>query len=215
MAAGRLALILLCCVPSLAESSAPAPDVRGAKYGDSFRLARSARSRVQHLLAKYQKSQQLGDENFEDRGGHSKDLPLLSTTFDSWLRLTDWERLDAALSDMQAYGKSLEWKRKELETEEREATGVQALACANLSQSIKHVELDLRDLIGQVKSQMSHIKNARRKPTFPTVQAAPNHSSLSKTVWERSVEGYIILRDLNLYLTKLARDFLLLASKRQ
>ncbi|XP_061608653.1 uncharacterized protein LOC133467616 [Phyllopteryx taeniolatus] len=203
MAAGCCALILLCCILIRAESSAPSRGIREAKYSNSFRLARSARNRVQQLLLRY-KEQRLGDKNFEDRGGHLKDLPLLSTDFDSWLHLTDWERLHAALSDMQAYRTSLEWKRKELETEEKEKT-----AHNTLSQSIKHIELDLRDLMSQVKSQMSYIKNASRKPSFPTVRTP----MMSKTVWESHVEGYIILRDLDLYLTKLARDFLLLASK--
>lgn len=35
----------------------------------------------------------------------------------------------------------------------------------------------------------------------------------SMTQWDSRVKGYIILRDLDLYLIKLARDFLLLATK--
>lgn len=51
------------------------------------------------------------------------------------------------------------------------------------------------------------------KPAPPPGNATLTSGSHTKTVWDSRVEGYIILRDLDLYLTKLARDFLLLASK--
>lgn len=51
------------------------------------------------------------------------------------------------------------------------------------------------------------------KPTPPPGNATLSSESHSKTAWDSRVEGYIILRDLDLYLTKLARDFLLMASK--
>lgn len=60
---------------------------------------------------------------------------------------------------------------------------------------------------------MSYIQSAGKKPTSPPVRASLNPESSSKTAWDSGVEGYIILRDLDLYLTKLARDFLLLASR--
>lgn len=60
---------------------------------------------------------------------------------------------------------------------------------------------------------MSSIQSSRMKPTPPPGSAALTNESHSKTVWDSRVEGYIILRDLDRYLTKLARDFLLLASK--
>lgn len=44
-------------------------------------------------------------------------------------------------------------------------------------------------------------------------QSPSDLDSSTKTVWDSRVEGYVILRDLDLYLTKLARDFLLLASE--
>lgn len=58
---------------------------------------------------------------------------------------------------------------------------------------------------------MSYMRSSWTKPTSPT--APLNPQTRSKTVWDSRVEGYIILRDLDLYLTKLARDFLLLALK--
>lgn len=63
--------------------------------------------------------------------------------------------------------------------------------------------------------QMSFMQSSWVKHTSPTARAPLNPDTGSKTVWDSRVEGYIILRDLELYLTKLARDFLLLASKAQ
>lgn len=60
---------------------------------------------------------------------------------------------------------------------------------------------------------MSYMRSTSDRPSATSVHTSVNHGSNSKTVWNNRVEGYIILRDLDLYLTKLARDFLLLASK--
>ncbi|XP_068600454.1 LOW QUALITY PROTEIN: uncharacterized protein [Brachionichthys hirsutus] len=198
-----------------------------------------------------QKEQQLGSKDFEDRSQQLENLPLLSTDFYSWLMLTDGERLHAAFWDLQSYWNMLEWKRKQLEKEKQQATG--QVVHNTLTQSFKHIQFDLRDLMGQVNSQVStvflrkstkclvrllaiqHFKEESSmsckkknvflpsldelhpeipdKPTSPTVREPVNPESSSKTVWDRRVEGYIILRDLDLYLIKLARDFLLLASK--
>lgn len=51
------------------------------------------------------------------------------------------------------------------------------------------------------------------KLTPPPGNAPLPSDSHPKTVWDSRVEGYVILRELDRYLTKLARDFLLLASK--
>ncbi|GAA6235967.1 uncharacterized protein LOC108893571 isoform X1 [Lates japonicus] len=200
------ALILLCCILNCVDST-PSQVLQRNKYNSSFRLTKFTRTRVQQLLNRY-KEQHLGNRNFEDRNRQLKDLPLLSTDFDSWLKLEDWERLHAAFWDMQAYWNMLEWKRKQLEREGKE----QMAARTTLPQSIKHIQLDLRDLMSQVSSQMSYMKSSWVKPTSP-IWTALNPETSSKTVWDCRVEGYIILRDLDLYLTKLARDFLLLASK--
>ncbi|XP_059207089.1 uncharacterized protein LOC131986252 [Centropristis striata] len=211
------ALVLLFCVLNCVESSPPSPLLQRSKYNNSFRLAKSTRTRVQLLQRKY-KEQQLGDKHFEDRSGQLKDLPSLSTDFSSWLKLTDFERLHAAFGDLQAYWNMLERKRKQLEKEGKEQMGGRERVRNTLPQSIRHIQLDLRDLMSQVSSQvstelkstMSYIKSSWIKPTIPT---PVNPQTRSKTVWDSRVEGYIILRDLDLYLTRLARDFLLLASK--
>uniref|UniRef100_A0A671Y470 Ciliary neurotrophic factor n=1 Tax=Sparus aurata TaxID=8175 RepID=A0A671Y470_SPAAU len=121
----------------------------------------------------------------------------------------DWDRLHAAFWDMQAYWNMLERKRKQLE---RQHIGGQALH-STLPQSIKHIQLDLRDLMSQVSNQMSYMRSSWMKPTSPTARAPLSPENRSQTLWDSRVEGYVILRDLDLYLTKLARDFLLLASK--
>lgn len=121
-----------------------------------------------------------------------------------------------------------------------------------LLRDIKHIQLDLRDLMSQVSNQvciaflteihsfcptfnphkdpgrgdtnhdmicfvllpqMRHIKDSWTKPAPPPEWSPHNAEASFKTVWDSRVEGYVILRDLDLYLTKLARDFLLLASK--
>lgn len=60
---------------------------------------------------------------------------------------------------------------------------------------------------------MRDIQRPQIKPLPTPGNAAPTRNTGPKTVWSSRVEGYVILRDLDLYLTKLARDFLLLASK--
>ncbi|CAN9501722.1 unnamed protein product [Ophioblennius macclurei] len=204
------ALILCFSVLSCVEVSARPPVFQRNKYNNSFRLTRSTRTRVQQLLSKY-KEQQLGNKDFEDRSRQLSDLPSLSTDFSRWLNLTDSDRLHAAFQDMQAYWSKLEWKRKQLEKEEIGQMEVQA-ARTTLPQSIKHIQLDIKDLMNQISSQLSYMIRSGTNPTSATTRSPSEPHSRSKTVWDSRVEGYVVLRDLDLYLTKLARDFLLLAS---
>ncbi|XP_075343497.1 uncharacterized protein LOC142401930 [Odontesthes bonariensis] len=210
-------LFLLGCVLNCMESSAPSSFVQ--RYNNSFRLTKSTRTRVQQLLRRY-KAQQLGNTHFEDRSRQLRDLPFLSTDFNKWLQLSDWDRLHAAFWDVRAYWNMLEGKRKQLENEEKEQTVVQS-APTTLPQSIQHIQLDLRELMSKVSRQVSTVFLLKSTPHFspfsPTQtlkEVTPKLSGQStKTLWDSRVEGYIVLRDLDLYLTKLARDFLLLASK--
>uniref|UniRef100_A0A3B3BC97 Ciliary neurotrophic factor n=1 Tax=Oryzias melastigma TaxID=30732 RepID=A0A3B3BC97_ORYME len=156
-----------------------------------------------------QKEQELGNLDFDDRSHQLGGLPLLSTDFDSWLQLSDWDRLHAAFLDIQAYWNILERKRVELEKEEKAHSWLRKTRIS-LPQRFRHIQLDLRDLMNQVSSQMRFTRRSWIRPT-----PAPVHLSSERgRDWDSRVEGYIALRDLNLYLTKLARDFLLLASKR-
>uniref|UniRef100_A0A3B4GZR5 Uncharacterized LOC102205818 n=1 Tax=Pundamilia nyererei TaxID=303518 RepID=A0A3B4GZR5_9CICH len=204
------ALFLLFCILDCMEQSASLPVAQtNSLYLNCFKHTRSTRTRVQQLLGKY-KEQQLGNGQFEDRSRHLKDLPSLSTEFYRWINLTEWERLHAAFWDMKTYWNMLEWKRIQLENEEKDQKMVQD-ARTTLTQNIRHIQLDLRDLISQVSTQVSTV--FLLKSTH--ISSSPLPSSRSRTVWDSRVEGYIILRDLDLYLTKLARDFLLLATKIQ
>ncbi|XP_070411415.1 uncharacterized protein [Nothobranchius furzeri] len=111
---------------------------------------------------------------------------------------------------MQVYWNMLEKKRKQLEREQMELNTVHATQ-HSLIQHFRHIQLDLRDLMSQVSSQMKLMRNSWIRPALSIVHMHPEGSV--KTLWDSRVEGYIVLRDLDLYLTKLARDFLLLASK--
>uniref|UniRef100_A0A3B5K3M8 Ciliary neurotrophic factor n=1 Tax=Takifugu rubripes TaxID=31033 RepID=A0A3B5K3M8_TAKRU len=199
--------VVLCCVLNCLVSSAPSLVLKN-KYNNSFHLTRSTRTRVQQLEKKY-KEQQLGDRHFEDRSQQLEGLPLLSTDFYVWLKLSDWERLHAALWDIKNYWDMLDKKRKHLEEEGEEAQVVGAVVRNTLPQAIKHIQLDLQDLMPSVSVHSNTAK------TVSLSSADERHSTNTgpKTVWSSRVEGYVILRDLDLYLTKLARDFLLLASK--
>ncbi|XP_074528507.1 uncharacterized protein LOC141791758 [Halichoeres trimaculatus] len=203
------ALLLLCCTLNLVDSFAPSPVFQRHKYKNSFRLTRHTRAGVQELQKKY-KEQAWWNEYFEDRSRQLKDLPSLSTDFYSWLNLTAWDRLHAAFWDLQTFQTKLERKRTELEEEEKEKLTRKG-GRQTLSAKIQHIQLDLRDLMNQISSQMTYMRSSWTKPTFPSV--TETSSRTTTTVWDSRLEGYIILRDLDLYLTKLARDFLLLASK--
>uniref|UniRef100_A0A3P9JYL6 Ciliary neurotrophic factor n=1 Tax=Oryzias latipes TaxID=8090 RepID=A0A3P9JYL6_ORYLA len=200
-------VLFVCCI---LESTVESTQVQRNRYTNSFSLARSTRSRVQQLLKKY-KEQELGNLDFAGRSQQLTDLPLLSTDFDSWLQLSDWDRLHAAFLDMQAYWNILERKRVDLEKEEKAHSWLRKTRIS-LPQRFKHIQLDLRDLMNQVSSQMRFTRRSWMKPTPAAVHL--NSERSPRADWDSRVEGYIALRDLDLYLTKLARDFLLLASKR-
>lgn len=72
------------------------------------------------------------------------------------LCVQEWERLHAAFWDMKTYWNMLEWKRIQLENEEKDQKMVQD-ARTTLTQNIRHIQLDLRDLISQVSTQVSTV----------------------------------------------------------
>uniref|UniRef100_A0A3Q2NPC1 Uncharacterized LOC105929362 n=1 Tax=Fundulus heteroclitus TaxID=8078 RepID=A0A3Q2NPC1_FUNHE len=206
------ASLLLCCVLSCIHPKPRAAPHAGLCAFKTKSLAAHLavhtcpRSTPDTRLLFSQKEQQMGNIHFEDRSHHLRDLPSLSTDFNDWLQLSDWDRLHGALGDIQTYWSMLEWKRKQMEKEQKVLR-----TASSLLQSIKHVQLDLRDLMSKVSSQMRIVRGSWVRPTPAAARQNPQRSS--RTVWQSRVEGYIILRDLDLYLTKLARDFLLLASK--
>lgn len=68
----------------------------------------------------------------------------------------DWERMHAALWDIKNYWDMLDKKRKQLEEEEEgeEAQVVGAVVRNTLPRAIKHIQLDLQDLMRQLNSQV-------------------------------------------------------------
>lgn len=100
----------------------------------------------------------------------------------------DLERLGAALGDIQAYWDMLEKKRKQLEEEgekEKEQMAGSVLR-HTLPQGIKHIQLDLQDLMGQVSSQVSLIfsqlhpesASSTQQPQFFPSSVDEEHSEL-------------------------------------
>lgn len=82
-----------------------------------------------------------------------------------WLLcLQNWDRLYIAIRDMQVYWNMLEWKRKQQEMGDKEQMG----AKTTLSQRIRCIQLDLRDLMTQVSSQVSTLKDFFLKYTEVT-----------------------------------------------
>lgn len=100
----------------------------------------------------------------------------------------DWERLGAALGDIQTYWDMLERKRKQLEEEEEEEEEQMAGSVLRhtLPQGIKHIQLDLEDLMGQVSSQVSLIfsqllpesASTMQQPQFSPSSVDEEHSEL-------------------------------------
>lgn len=100
----------------------------------------------------------------------------------------DWERLGAALGDMQTYWDMLERKRKQLEEEEEKEEKQMAGSVLRhtLPQGIKHIQLDLQDLMGQVSSQVSLIfsqllpesASSTQQPQFSPSSVDEEHSEL-------------------------------------
>ena len=67
--------------------------------------------------------------------------------------IQDWERLHAASWDLQTYRDMLQWKKQQLEEEQKEQMEGHA-AQKTLLRRIGHIQLDLRDLMKQIHSQV-------------------------------------------------------------
>ncbi|XP_046906410.1 uncharacterized protein LOC124488015 [Hypomesus transpacificus] len=214
-----LLLSLSCAYPSYA---APSGQQRASPYRNFLTFTRSIRAHVQHLLRRY-KEQQLGDRHFEDRNLEMSSLPSLSTNFLGWLQQKDWERLTGASRDLNTYWSQLDRKRKQMEMEKERTMMSHGSKAASrnpptLPQSFSRIQREISDLVNQVNFQLRFVKVSPVSTTSPpklTGSATPPASTAppQQTLWLSRLEGYVILRDLERYLVKLTRDFLLLASK--
>ncbi|XP_055082306.1 uncharacterized protein LOC117381324 isoform X2 [Periophthalmus magnuspinnatus] len=82
----------------------------------------------------------------------------------------------------------------------------------NKSQHLKDLPSLSTDFYHWLKLTMNYTGRTYTRPYTTRGHRGVVRSS-HHTQWDSRVEGYIILRDLDLYLIKLARDFLLLATK--
>ncbi|KAL7838706.1 hypothetical protein AOLI_G00271100 [Acnodon oligacanthus] len=298
---------MTCCRPAvwiflsaLLYESCSLPLSRQGAFSNSLRLTRTVRGRVQQLLLRY-KEQQFGDSRFEDRRIALKTLPSVTINYQTWLHMEDSERLSIASRDLLNFWTHLESQCQKLELDkqyERESEAERATQKRNkrgrpqlsLTQSMRAIQLDLRDLMRQVNFQLANI--LKEDPTTDytstptTMVSSPAHSeepsepaatsseaskatsssptpsmsgsrstlglirtstpwnaeaakgrqtvsaSTSTTTaasrkeqpkltaqvsqptrWVSRLEGYVILRDLERYLSRLARDYTLLRAK--
>ncbi|KAL4647556.1 cardiotrophin-2-like [Arapaima gigas] len=173
----------------------------------SIRFARRIRSRVQALLLHY-KEQELGDSKFEDRNLMLKTLPSLNTDYFTWLHMQHTERLDMAVRDLHIFLILLDANREQIVEEKNGQMDM-------LTRSMYNVQLDVKDLILHVKSQLNKMNSQRHSPSGQTVTQQPPPPSLlrPRLSWHKRLQGYVVLRDLERYLGKVVRDFILLKSK--
>uniref|UniRef100_A0A673N559 Uncharacterized protein n=1 Tax=Sinocyclocheilus rhinocerous TaxID=307959 RepID=A0A673N559_9TELE len=200
-------LILICMVST--NSSSPLGHRGALSFSNSLRLTRTIRARVQQLLSRY-KQQLFGDELFEYRELMLSSLPAVTVSYQSWLHMQDTERLRLASHNLQTFWTHLEVHRQQLERE-RDATkgrreqrrGKRAKPQSTLRQRFVSLQIDLRDLMKQVNSQVQ----------VTTVLQTPTRTDNPQTSrWIQHLRGYVILRDLERYLSRLARDYAVLVS---
>ncbi|XP_017569335.1 uncharacterized protein LOC108437023 [Pygocentrus nattereri] len=278
-------------------------------FANSLRLTRNIRSRVQQLLLRY-KEQQFGDSRFEDKKIALKTLPSVTINFQTWRHMEDSERLSIASRNLLTFWAHLESQCQKLELDmqnERESAAERAMQKRNkrgrphlsLTQSMRAIQLDLRDLMRQVNFQLANIlkedpttdytstpttsathseepskpaatssETSKATSSSPIPSMSGSHSTLGlirtstplnmeavkgrqtvpastgeasssgdvsqtstttaasrkeqpkltaevsqPTRWVSRLEGYVILRDLERYLSRLARDYTLLRAK--
>uniref|UniRef100_A0A672PV60 Uncharacterized LOC107596189 n=1 Tax=Sinocyclocheilus grahami TaxID=75366 RepID=A0A672PV60_SINGR len=198
-------LILICMVSTV--SSSPLGRRGALSFSNSLRLTRAIRARVQQVLSRY-KQQLFGDELFEYRELMLSTLPAVTVTYQTWLHMQDNERLHLASHNLQTFWTHLEGQRLQLERE-RDATkerreqrrGKRGKPQPNLCQSFVSLQIDLRDLMKQVNSQVQVHTSTHHDPSLKTSR------------WIQHLRGYVILRDLERYLSRLSRDYAVLQAK--
>ncbi|XP_018606073.1 cardiotrophin-2-like [Scleropages formosus] len=176
------------------------------RLSSSIHFTRRIRSRIQTLLMHY-KEQELGDSKFEDRSLMLKTLPSLNTDYFTWLHMKDTERLNRALRDLNIFLIHLDANRKQIEEGMNGQTDT-------VTRSMYGVQLDVQDLLHHIKSQLNRM-SSQGGPSGEMVTKQPLPLSLlqPQLSWHKRLQGYVVLRDLERYLGKLVRDFILLRSR--
>ncbi|KAI2664558.1 Cardiotrophin-2 [Labeo rohita] len=178
-------LILICLVCS--NASSPLGHRGALSFSDSMRLTRTIRARVQQLLSRY-KQQLFGDELFEYRELMLSTLPAVTVSYQNWLHMQDTERLRLASHNLKTFWTHLEGQRQQLE-KEKDATnerqeqrrGKRGKPQPTLCQNFVNLQIDLRDLIRQVNSQLNtlSVKASTKSPLLHPVHSTSTSSPIS------------------------------------
>ncbi|XP_072326333.1 uncharacterized protein [Scyliorhinus torazame] len=188
---------------ALATVSSPAPMGQtslSTAFTQSTTLSRKTLQDVRTLIGEY-KLVKIGNPMFEDYNLKLQSLPNSQMGYGHWLEMQDGERLQQNWEDLQVFWMHVDAKRiHELGQTEG----------SPLAHSIEGISLDLRDLIYQLSRQISALNSTSPKPldlTLPSNILNPDYD------WHSKLQGYIIFRDLETYLNKVVRDFILLKTK--
>nr|XP_055055752.1 uncharacterized protein LOC129440416 [Misgurnus anguillicaudatus] len=171
--------ILLMCLVFESHSS-PRGQRGSLSFSNSLRLTRAIRTHVQKLLNRYKK-QLFGDELFENRELMLSSLPAVTVSYNNWIQMQDIERLQLASHHLQTFWTHLEDQRQQLEKEKdgnrkeprRDKRGRPQFT---LFQSFMALQIDLRDLMRQVNTQLESLTAKQNSDS-----TSPQPSSLYST----------------------------------
>nr|XP_006006797.1 PREDICTED: uncharacterized protein LOC102350913 [Latimeria chalumnae] len=189
--------LLLVSVCHLYFAASGNPNSLSFSYGQSLSLSRRTLQDVQTLLDRYKK------EQFPECCGllRLSSLPLTSMTYRDWLSMKDEERLQINAKDLQVFWIHIDAKRiHDLGEGEQN----------QLTQSLEAVQVNLRDLIHQIILQLSVLNSTVPSTSELTI---PDNLLRTQNDWLSRLQGYIILRDLERYLSKVIHDFTYLYTK--
>uniref|UniRef100_A0A4W3IUF8 Ciliary neurotrophic factor n=1 Tax=Callorhinchus milii TaxID=7868 RepID=A0A4W3IUF8_CALMI len=152
--------------------------------------------RVLHFA--FQKQEKIGNPSFEDYNLMLGSLPSCQVDYRSWLEQQDEERLLLNCRDLQVFWMHVDTKRVHELGQSQDSA---------LLESMEAISLDLRDLISQLNSQISALNGSSPDTSTLTL---PNDVLNPLYDWHSRLQGYIIFRDLEVYLNKVVRDFTVL-----
>ncbi|XP_067864653.1 cardiotrophin-2-like [Heptranchias perlo] len=187
--------VALFTIPSSTDSS-----TLNITFQRSLNLSRKILQDVRDLLIKY-KQEKIGHPSFEDYNVILSSLPCTRTVYSYWLHMQDVERLVLNAKDLHVFWIHVDFKRIDELGESQHST---------MGKSMEMVSLDLRDLISHLSSQISALNSTSPDPPDVTL---PHNVLNTAYDWHGKLQGYIIFRDLELYLNKVIRDFTLLKNK--
>ncbi|XDV20518.1 hypothetical protein PO909_025835 [Leuciscus waleckii] len=175
-------LILMCMVST--NTSSPLGHRGALSFSNSLRLTRTVRASVQQLLSRY-KQQVFGGE-LEHGDLKLSTLPTVTVSYRTWLHMQDTERLRLASHYLQTFWTHLEGQRQQFERE-RDATKARreqrrdkrGRPQPTLCQSFVRLQIDLRDLMRQVNSQLKSITQVSASTKSPLLHALHSTSSSS------------------------------------